>query len=55
MFGVWCKKIANQGGCLLVVKQVLGVWQTKNTSLKNMCFRIKGFATQVGCMEYQAY
>ena len=31
-----------RGDVLLVLNQVLGVWKRKNTSLKAMCFRIKG-------------
>lgn len=31
-----------RGDALLVVKQVLGVWKSKNVSLKEMCFWIKG-------------
>ncbi|MCO5548812.1 hypothetical protein L7F22_002274 [Adiantum nelumboides] len=30
-----------KGDALLVVKQVLGVWQGKNPRLKNMCFHVK--------------
>ncbi|MCO5593438.1 hypothetical protein L7F22_047452 [Adiantum nelumboides] len=30
-----------KGDALLVVKQVLGVWQSKNPKLKNMCFHVK--------------
>ncbi|MCO5584217.1 hypothetical protein L7F22_038141 [Adiantum nelumboides] len=31
----------NCGDALLVVKQVLGVWKTKNSSLREICFKIK--------------
>ena len=34
--------ICIQGDALLVVKQVLGVWKSKNTSWREMCSRIKG-------------
>ena len=36
------RRLSIKGDALLVVKQVLGVWKSKNTSLKEMCFRIKG-------------
>ena len=39
-FGV--KRLQIKGDALLVVKQVLGVWKSKNTALKKMCFRIRG-------------
>lgn len=39
--GYGIRRLQVKGDALLVVKQVLGVWQTKNTSLKNMCSRIK--------------
>lgn len=35
------KRLQVKGDALLVVKQVLGIWQTKNIKLKNMCFRFK--------------
>ncbi|MCO5593218.1 hypothetical protein L7F22_047225 [Adiantum nelumboides] len=37
--GIQCVKV--KGNALLVVKQVLGVWQSKNPRLKNMCFHVK--------------
>ena len=40
--GYGVRRLQVKGDALLVVNQVLGVWQTKNTSLKNMCSRIKG-------------
>ncbi|RXY01668.1 hypothetical protein DD576_30370, partial [Klebsiella pneumoniae] len=36
------RRLSIKGDALLVVKQVLGVWKSKNTSLKEMCFSIKG-------------
>ena len=35
------RRLCIRGDALLVVKQVLGVWKTKNSSLREMCFRIK--------------
>ena len=39
-YGVW--RLCIRGDALLVVKQVLGVWKSKNTSLRELCSRIKG-------------
>lgn len=36
------KRLCVRGDVLLVVKQVLGDWKSKNTVLRDMCFRIKG-------------
>ena len=36
------QRLRIRGDALLIVKQVLGVWQTKNPSLKQFCFRIRG-------------
>ena len=36
------KRLSIKGDSLLVVKQVLGVWKSKNTSLKEMYYKIKG-------------
>ncbi|MCO5597494.1 hypothetical protein L7F22_051572 [Adiantum nelumboides] len=35
------KRLCIRGDALLVVKQVLGVWKTKNSSLRKICFKIK--------------
>ncbi|MCO5597162.1 hypothetical protein L7F22_051238 [Adiantum nelumboides] len=35
------KRLCIRGDALLVVKQVLGVWKTKNSSLREICFKIK--------------
>ncbi|MCO5590464.1 hypothetical protein L7F22_044434 [Adiantum nelumboides] len=35
------KRLCIRGNALLVVKQVLGVWKTKNSSLREICFKIK--------------
>ncbi|MCO5555233.1 hypothetical protein L7F22_008777 [Adiantum nelumboides] len=35
------QRVKVKGNALLVVKQVLGVWQSKNPRLKNMCFHVK--------------
>ncbi|MCO5555554.1 hypothetical protein L7F22_009099 [Adiantum nelumboides] len=35
------QRVKVKGDALLVVKQVLGVWQSKNPRLKNMCFHVK--------------
>ena len=40
------RRLRIRGDALLVVKQVLGVWKSKNTSLKEFCFRIKGLLKQ---------
>ncbi|MCO5584216.1 hypothetical protein L7F22_038140 [Adiantum nelumboides] len=34
-------RLCIRGDALLVVKQVLGVWKTKNSSLREICFKIK--------------
>ena len=36
------RRLCIRGDALLVVKQVLGVWRSKNNTLKEMCFCIKG-------------
>ena len=36
------RRVRNRGDALLVVKQVLGIWKSKNTTLKELCFRVKG-------------
>ena len=36
------RRVCIKGDALLVVKQVLGVWKSKNTTLREMCTRIKG-------------
>ena len=36
------RRVCIKGDALLVVKQVLGVWKSKNTTLKERCFKIKG-------------
>ena len=36
------KRICIRGDALLVVKQVLGAWKSKNSTLKEMCYIIKG-------------
>ena len=36
------RRLCIRGDALLVVKQVLGVWKSKNPSLKERCFGIKG-------------
>ena len=36
------RRVCINGDALLVVKQVLGVWKSKNTTLKERCFKIKG-------------
>ncbi|MCO5551876.1 hypothetical protein L7F22_005382 [Adiantum nelumboides] len=35
------QRVKVKGDALLVVKQVLGVWQSKSPRLKNMCFHVK--------------
>ncbi|MCO5602837.1 hypothetical protein L7F22_056976 [Adiantum nelumboides] len=35
------QRVKIKGDALLVVKQVLAVWQSKNPRLKNMCFHVK--------------
>ncbi|RYA37613.1 ribonuclease HI family protein [Enterobacter cloacae complex sp. GF14B] len=35
------RRVRVRGDALLVVKQVLGVWKSKNPRLKNMCFQVK--------------
>ncbi|MCO5570329.1 hypothetical protein L7F22_024048 [Adiantum nelumboides] len=35
------QRVKVKGDALLVVKQVLGVWQSKNPRLKNTCFHVK--------------
>ncbi|MCO5566817.1 hypothetical protein L7F22_020498 [Adiantum nelumboides] len=35
------QRVKVKGDALLVVKPVLGVWQSKNPRLKNMCFHVK--------------
>ncbi|MCO5595840.1 hypothetical protein L7F22_049891 [Adiantum nelumboides] len=37
------KRLCIRGDALLVVKQILGVWKTKNSSLREICFKIKSF------------
>ena len=36
------RRVCIKGDALLVVKQVLGVWKSKNMTLKERCFKIKG-------------
>ena len=36
------RRVCIKGDALLMVKQVLGVWKSKNTTLREMCTRIKG-------------
>ena len=36
------RRLCIRGDALLVVKQVLGVWKSKNTALRELCSRIKG-------------
>ena len=36
------QRLCIRGDALLVVKQVLGVWKSKNTTLKELCYKIKG-------------
>ena len=36
------QRLCIRGDALLVVKQVLSVWKSKNPTLKDMCYRIKG-------------
>ena len=36
------KRLCIQGDALLVVKQVVGAWKSKNPTLRVMCFKIKG-------------
>ena len=35
------RRLCIRGDALLVVKQVLGVWKSKNTTLRDRCFKIK--------------
>ena len=36
------KRLCIKGDSLLVVKQVLGAWRSKNPTLQDMCVKIKG-------------
>lgn len=36
------QRLCIRGDSLLVVKKVLGVWKSKNPTLKELCYRIKG-------------
>ena len=38
------RRVFIKGDALLVVKQVLSVWKSKNTTLKERCFKIKGMS-----------
>ena len=36
------KRLSIKGDALLVVKQVSGAWRSKNSTLRDMCIKIKG-------------
>lgn len=40
------RRLCIRGDALLIVKQVLGVWKSKNTLLREMCFRIRNLLKQ---------
>ena len=40
--GYGVKQLQIKGDALLIVKQVLGVWQSKNPKLKSSCYKVQG-------------
>ena len=35
------RRLCIRGDALLVVKQILGVWKSKNTTIRDRCFKMK--------------
>ena len=47
------RRLCIRGDALLVVKQVLGAWKSKNPTLRDMCFRIKNLLKKLEAWSIQ--